>query len=164
MAKVFHGGVPYAIDVKRLMEAFPVPTLTEGRVISHEHFAAVIDVPKGSQRYYSVINSWRSQIKHTAGIIIEWEQTKGVVVLDPAGILNHSEAKTRQKMRQAARAMKLHSYSDRNRLDAVGQQRHDHIGRIYAIFSKQIDNTHHEMAIALAPIKSLPKPKLIREA
>ena len=50
MANIFRGGVPYRVEVLRLNDAFPVPGLTEGRVIKHEDLAGVISSKKGRKR------------------------------------------------------------------------------------------------------------------
>ena len=164
MSKVFAGGVPYAIDVKRLTEAFPVPSLTEGRVIKHENLEAIVNAPKGSQRYYAVINSWIHQLKNANGIFVAWESGTGIKILDPGGILTHTEIRTRQKIRQTGKAVKNYAWVDRTRLDTRGQQRLDHQTRVAAALRESLNAARREMAIELAPIQSLPKPKLIRDA
>jgi hypothetical protein len=164
MSKLFHGGAPYVIDVRRLMDAFPVPSLEEGRVIKHEQLEGVVNSVKGSQRYYAVINSWIHQMRNSNGIYIIWEPSVGVKVLDPAGILSHAEIRTRQKLRQTGRAIKIYAFVNRDRLNSIGQQRLDHEMRVASVLGDALRAAKKEMAISLAPIKSLPKPQLVREA
>jgi hypothetical protein len=164
MDKVFRGGVPYAVDVKRLIEAFPVPSLTEGRVINHIQLEGVLDMAKGAHRYYAVVNSWIAHMKNENGIFMVWEPAVGVTVLDPAGILSFAENRTRHKLRQTGRAVKDFGWVNRNRLDSIGQQRFDHINRVASAAADASKSALKGMSISLAPVKSLPRPKLIKEA
>jgi hypothetical protein len=164
MSKTFRGGVPYSVDVRRLLEAFPVPSLTEGRVIKHSQLEEIVNTPKGNQRYYSVINSWISQTRNTHGIFVVWEPTVGVKVLEPVEILTHAEQRTRQKIAQTGKAVRTFAWVDRSRLDAVGQQRLDHQNRVVSVMRDALQSARKDLAVNLAPIASLPKPKLIREA
>jgi len=164
MWNVFRGGVPYSVDVKRLNEAFPVPSLTEGRVIKHEQLEAIIDAVKGTQRYYGVIHSWISQSRNSNAIFIAWEPKVGVKVLDPASLLTHAEMRTRQKIRQTGKAIRIYGFVDRGRLDALGQQRFDHDKRVLNAYCEAMNAANKDLAVPLAPIQSLPKPKLIKGA
>lgn len=164
MGQIFRGGIPYAVDVKRLNDTFPVPSLTEGRIINHSQLEAIVTAPKGSQRYYGVINSWISQMKTANGIYMVWRSAVGIEILDPANLLTHAETKTRQKIRQTGKAASIYGWVDRTRLDSLGQQRFDHDRRVLAALGDAMQSAKKDLAVALAPIQSLPKPKLIREA
>ena len=164
MAQAFRAGIPYALDVKRLKEAFPIPSLNEGREIKHAELEAVIELPKGTGRYYGIIDSWRHQMKNVNGIFIIWEPGKGVKVLAPAEILDHAETKTRQKIGQTVRATAIFPWVDRNRLNPMGQKRFDHDMRVALALKDALHAGKKQMATDLAPIQSLPKPKLIQQA
>lgn len=164
MGLTFRAGVPYSLDVRKLCDAFPVPTLTEGREIPHHSLEEIINVPKGHQRYYAVVNSWIGQMRNSNGIFIIWKPTIGIRVLPPEGVLEHAETRTRQKIRLTRRAISTFAWVDGKRLDAMGQKRLDHQMRNVAILKEHLDAAQKATAIDLAPIKSLPKPKIIREA
>lgn len=164
MGKTFNGGVPYSVDTRRLTETFPVPSLVEGRVLTHAQLEEVVNAPRRSQRYYGVVNSWIAQMKTANGIYIIWKPSVGIEVLDPASLLTHAEVKTRQKIRQTGRAVNIYGWVDRGRLDSLGQQRFDHDKRVLAALNDAMSAAKKDLAVALAPIQSLPKPKLIREA
>ena len=164
MARVFRGGIPYSVDARRLMEAFPVPSLTEGRIIKHEQLEGILAITKGSQRYYAVINSWIAQMKHANGLFLVWEPGLGLRVLDPAGILSFAENRTRQKIRQTGKAVRNFGWVDRNRLDTLGQQRLDHQLRVVSTIETALNSARKDLAVGLAPIKSLPKPRLLQQA
>jgi len=153
----FRGGVPYALDVKRLDEAFPVPSLVEGRVILHAEMEGALDMKRGAQRYYGVVNAWLSHARTSHGIFMAWEPGVGVKVLDPALILTHAETRTRQKIRQTGRAVGLYKWVDRSRLNPLGQQRLDHQGRVIGALNDAMQLARKDLAVPLAPIRSLPR-------
>lgn len=156
-------GMPYGPDIKRLQEQWPLTSLAEGTVIKHEDLAKALFIPKGSHRYYAVINAWIAKTKNENGIFIVWDQTIGIKVLSPAEILTFAEERTRQKIRQTGRAIRNFAWVDRARLDEVGQQRLDHQVRVANVLKGAMESAKKELAVDLAPIKSLPKPKIIRE-
>ena len=154
----FFGGMPYGMDVKRLEEAFPLSELTEGRVIEHEALSALLGEKRGSSRYYGVINTWIKRTLNANGVYIAWQPGDGLKVLDPAGVLNRAEILTRQKMKQTGRAIKTFAWVDRTRLDSIGQQRLDHQVRVAQAIAAVLVEKRRELAVELAPIRSLPKP------
>jgi hypothetical protein len=163
LSQIFDGGIPYVIDVNRLKEAFPVPILAEGFEIKHEELEATINVKRGTQRYYGVVNSWRNQMKNTNAICIAWEQGIGLRVLDPAGQMDFAETRTKQKIRQTGKAVKEFVWVNRARLNPIGQQRLDHQMRVAAAIKDALGAAKKELAVELSPVKSLPKPQLIRD-
>lgn len=157
---VFRGGVPYAIDVKRLNEAFPVDSLAEGRAITHDELEGVLQMSRYSgHRYYSVVNAWKHQLLASTGIFIAWKTTVGVEVLDPKGIQEHANTKTQHKSRQFGRAVRLFDWVPRERLDPTGQQLLDHRRRVWGRMTDAAQAAKKELPIALGPYQSLPKPK-----
>lgn len=163
-AKPFRGGLPYAPDVKRLTEAFPVSELQEGKVITHEELEPIVKAKRGTQRYYSVVDSWTAKQRNENGIYIVWVQGTGIKVLNPAEILQHGETKVRQKIKQTGRAVRTFAWVDRERLDDIGQKRYDHQCLVAQRINESLNAARKELAIDLAPVKSLPKPKLVKNA
>jgi len=157
---LFAGAVPYGPDIKKLEARFPVETLEEGMLIEHEILEAVINQKRGTSRYYGVVNSWRLRIRNQTAVFITWEMGKGLVVLPPHGVQGHAEAKTRQKIRQTARAIALFKWVDRSRLNDIGQRRFDHQTRLLELMRQQMETTKRQIAIELVPVRSLPKPDL----
>lgn len=161
---LYRGGLPYSPDRRRLNEAFPMPALTEGRVISHEELGDAVNCNSKSSRYYAVINSWISHQESENGILMRWEHNIGLKVMNPADVLSYAETKTRQKLKQAVKAIRIFGKVDRKRLDTVGQDRLDHQVRVVNAYKESADAARKQLAVDLAPVKSLPKPKLVREA
>lgn len=154
---IFRGGLPYAPDVLRLEEEIPLARLSEGTVIGHDAFERALGYKRGTQRYYSVVNAWMAKNRNAHGLNMAWEPTKGVRVLNPAELLSVAEARTRQKMTQTSRAIRLFGWVDRGRLDDTGKKRLDHQLRVASVLKQAIQEGRREMAVELAPIKCLPK-------
>lgn len=152
---IWRGGIPYALDVTRLTEKYP--EIPEGLVIKHEELESLLGCKRATQRYYGVVNSWMSKQKNTNGIIMVWVPSIGVKVLDPAGVLEHAETRTRQKSGQLRKAIKTFAWVDRSRLDDVGQKRLDHQVIIAAKIAQAATDGTREMAVELSPIKAMPK-------
>lgn len=155
--RIITGGVPYALHIKRLQEAWPADKLTEGLTLTHEQLEGALNLPAKSQRYYGVINSWMTKLRNETGIFLAWEVGDGVKVLTPAQVLGHAETRTRQKLKQTGRAIRTFAWVDRERLDAKGQARLDHQTRVATALKAALDKTRQEMAVELAPVQSLPK-------
>lgn len=154
---LFGGGVSYGPDIKRLSDSFPVPDLTEGRVIDHGEIETAVGLKWSSRRYYAVVNAWMASKKSDNGIILVYVPSVGVKVLDPASVLGYAELKTKQKVKQLGRSMKTFAWVDRARLDSIGQQRLDHQLRIAAKLAGDLDEAKKGLAVELAPIRSMPR-------
>lgn len=161
-ASVFKGGLPYGPEIRRLNEAFPVPELQEGRFLSHEILEVNLQLKRGLQRYYGIINSWISRQRNENGIHIAWEPGRGLKVLKPDELLASTETKIRSKGRQLGRAVNHLKWVDRSRLDETGQRRLDNDLLVSTRLRQALDQSRKELAVELSPVKSLPKPKLVK--
>lgn len=163
MSEIIKGRGPYALDVARLIETFPAPTLEEGVVIEHAAFEGTIDCKRGTGRYYGVVNAWIRKMKQAYRIHIVWARTVGVKVLDPAGLAERGETVFRQKCTQTCKAAHIIDDVPRERLDQVGQMRLDHLSRVMRFADTAMIKAKSDLAVELGPIHSLPKPKWIAE-
>jgi hypothetical protein len=158
-AKLWKGGLPYGPQVKKLEEAYPRPE--EDSVISHEDFVALVSETKGTQRYYGVINSWRKKLFNELGIDTAWLPGDGIKILPPADRLKVSEGDFKTGLRKAKRAVRRLAATPRERLDDIGRKRYDHTAIVMAKVSSVADEARKQLAIDLAPVKSLPRPQLV---
>lgn len=158
---LFRGGVPYGPDVKRLEAAFPINELTEGRTIQHEELAAVIGVVPSSPRYYAVVKAWMRTQRASQAIQMRIAPKIGVEVMDPATHLTHAEKSLHGKLKQTARACREFSHVDSGRLDILGQRRLEHVQqKVVGLLAGTIQAANKNLAVELAPIKSLPRRQL----
>lgn len=152
-------GIPYNLDVQKLEEKFPSPA--EDQIIRHAEFEELLKIPPKTQRYYGVINTWRKRLRTERNIDSEWLHGVGLKILNPADRLKESERNVKQGIRHTGRAFKRLAIVPRDRLDAIGQARYDHALQVASKLTAAGREARHELAIDLAPIKSLPKPKLV---
>lgn len=152
-------GIPYGPDVRKLEETFPSPE--EDQIIKHEEFEKVIRTPAKTARFYGVINTWRRRLRTDRNIDTEWVQGVGVKILNPADRLKVSEGNIKQGIRHTGRAFRRLGVVPRERLDSVGQARYDHAIQVASKLTIAGREAKKELAIDLAPVKSLPKPKLV---
>lgn len=152
-------GIPYGPDIRKLEEAYPNPE--EDQVFTHKELEALLRIEQKSQRYYGVINSWRRRLRNERNIDSEWVHGVGVKILNPADRLKVSEGNIKQGIRHTGRAFRRLAITPRERLDAVGQQRYDHQLQVGAKLTAAMNDAKKELAIDLAPVRSLPKPKLV---
>jgi len=157
--KLWKNGLPYGPQVKKMEEAFPSPE--ENKLLLHEDLEKLIGEKRGSQRYYGVINSWRKKIFNELGIDTAWMPGDGVKILPPEERLHASEFDFRIGLRKTKRAIRRLAATPRDRLDEIGQRRYDHASIIMAKIKGEADRAQKQLAIDLAPVKSLPKPKLV---
>lgn len=152
-------GIPYGPDVRKLEEAYPSPQ--EDQVIKSEDFEKLIRTPQKTARFYGVINAWRRRLRAERNIDSEWVQGVGVKILNPADRLKVSEGNIKHGIRKTNRAYRRLAITPRDRLDDMGQQRYDHQMLVAAKLVAAGRDAKKELAVDLAPVKSLPKPKLV---
>jgi len=152
-------GIPYGPDIRKLEDAYPSPE--EDQVLSHKDLEALLKLEQKTQRYYGVINAWRKRLRNDRNIDSEWIHGVGLKILNPADRLKHSEQNIKQGIRHTGRAFRRLAITPRERLDAVGQARYDHAVQVAGKLAAAGRDAKRELAIDLAPVKSLPKPKLV---
>ena len=152
-------GIPYGPDVRKLEEAYPSPE--EDQIISHGELEKTLVIPQKTARFYAVINKWRKRLRTDRNIDSEWIQSVGVKILNPADRLKVSEGNVKQGIRHTGRAFRRLGIVPRERLDTIGQARYDHAIQVASKLTVAGREAKKELAIDLAPVKSLPKPKLV---
>ena len=116
---------------------------------------------RGTSRYYGVVNSWMKSVRNETGIFIAWIPAMGLRILRPDEVLTHSEKRHHQKARQYLRsARNLREWVKRERLDAIGQKRFDHLVMVNSRTELAVADGLKKLAIELSPVKSLPKPTI----
>jgi hypothetical protein len=159
-ASIFRGGMPYGPDVKRLDEAYPIASLTEGLLIEHEKLSKIVKAQKGTGRYYGVIDSWRKRLREENDIVLLWRFGVGIYVAYPHERLNYSETKIRRGMRGTKRGIRFLGSVERERLDEQGQKRYDHVIHVSTVLHTALESARKQLPIGVPAIKSLPKRKV----
>lgn len=161
LRNMFFRGRPYGPDLDRLDEAFPSPK--EGDIIQSQEIAEVIGEDRSSNRYKGVVTAWRKRLRRERNIDTDAVVGVGIKVLPPADRLRCSERDytrgVRQQLRSEARLMSV----PRERLDEKGQHRYDHARSVLAKTRDAVLSARRELAVDIAPVKSLPKRQVKAE-
>jgi hypothetical protein len=124
-------GVPTAPDVKRLDEALGVPS--EGTIILYTRLSEIIQSPKASNRFRTVLHAWRRKLFREHNVELDpTGDAQGLIALPPGdrigkAVRNHASGRRKQR-----RAWYLSSMTDRNRLSSTEQQAQDFLYRRHA--------------------------------
>lgn len=152
-------GIPYGPDIRKLEEVYPNPE--EDQILNHKDLEALLQLGQKTQRYYGVINAWRRRLRNDRNIDSEWVHGVGLKFLNPADRLKESERNIKQGIRHTGRGVRRLAITPRDRLDTIGQARYDHALLVASKLTQAGRDAKRELAIDLAPVKSLPKPKLV---
>jgi hypothetical protein len=68
--QLYFGGIPTGPEVRKLQEAFGNISDRKGTTIRHEDIEGIIDIPRDSNRYRTVINAWRRKVASESGVEI----------------------------------------------------------------------------------------------
>lgn len=111
MTKAFFGGVPTAMDVRKLNEAFP--ELTEGDEIAHADIEALLGLAHTVSRYRTVTNAWRRSVLNDRNIEVAAVAGEGFRCLTApervSGGIRGVQIGTRKQMRSVRRVMFVRS-------------------------------------------------------
>ena len=77
---MYFGGLPTAIDTKKLEEAFGIPDV--GRLIAYPEIEAVIGHRWKTNRFTTVVSAWRRNLRKNHNVDTDAIPSEGVKVLD----------------------------------------------------------------------------------
>ena len=98
----FAVGMPTAVDVTRLMEAFGVPS--EGTRISYEDIERLLSVTPRQSRFWSVTAAWRRKLEREHNLLIEAVPGEGFDVLTNRGRVGFTARDFKSGLRKVTRA------------------------------------------------------------
>ena len=153
MSKMFFSGIPTAIDVRALIEAFPA--LVVGQELAHDEVAEVIAVDAKSSRYRTVTNSWRRQLLAENNIDLGAVAGTGFRVLAPDERITRGvtgfQSGTRKQMRSIRRATLVRTE------DAALLRKQDILQRAGAAIANQASALMKTIELP-GPPEQLPRP------
>lgn len=123
---LFFGGVPVAPDIRRIVKAYPVESLTPGKVIPYKDIEGIIEVNARHSRFRTVTNSWRRQMEKDHGVVIVCPGDLTFKVADEIDKLSVVKTKVSSAFKSSKRAMVVTSYIDRKKLPEDGKAAYDH--------------------------------------
>ena len=122
-------GSPTAPLVDKLMTAIGNGLSRDGALVTHEMVEQMIDCPRNSGRYRSVVSSWRKRLIAERGIVLDGRRSagKGFTVLSASGMVDHGCSGLRAARRQVGRAHLVVGITPDAELDPAGKVRRDHV-------------------------------------
>lgn len=147
----FNGGMPYEIDAKLLREAFPIESLTEGRIISHDELTAVLGMPPDHQRYRPVINHWIKKMWEEGRKKIITVRKEGIQVADDKTKMKHTEHEVTLKAKLFAKKGKEIIKVDPMKLTPTDRQLYDRNTRIIFATSNALRDARKQIALPVVP-------------
>ena len=154
MSKPFFGGIPTKPDVDRLLTL----QVAEGDIISHETISQKVGVEHGTNRYRSVVDSWRKTLLEQKNLLLVSLPNIGYKVLTPTERVNHGVrdfVRIGKKIRKNAYLLNL---VPEENLTQADQSKRDHIVRV----SVSMLDTMNDTMKTIEPRKpdTLPRPRV----
>lgn len=153
MSKAYFGGVPTALDVRRLEEHFG--DLKPEAEITHEEVEQIIGVNRTEHRYRTVTNAWRKHMLTQSNIEIGAVNGIGFRVLSDAervaGGIKGFQSGTKKQLRAVRRVGLVRTD------DEILRRKQDVINRLGVAIASQATSMMKEIEPP-KPTQALPKP------
>ena len=127
---LFNGGIPTAPDVQRIMER--TGDLQTGDCVTYEQIEQAINEKKSSNRFRSVVTSWKNKMFRENNQVLEAVANVGYKVLDGSERVDFSGRKVKQGFRRIRKGAVVARQTRREGLTACQAKALDHIGSIDA--------------------------------
>jgi len=125
-ARPYKAGIPTAIDVRKLRDAYPDEVLVVGFSIKHEDVASLIGAHPKSERFSTVTTMWRRQVETDTGLVLWAPRNKTYCVANPKEVLTLTKCKTASAVRAVVRSKDLSHLVDRSGLTADEKKQLNH--------------------------------------
>lgn len=136
-AKVFKGGEPTDIDVKKLLDVFGVPR--EGTFISYDDISACIDIDRSKNRWKSIVYAWLAKMDREHNLFFKAIPNEGYNVLDGSGRVDLSGRKYKGGLKKIVKASSIAARTDRKSLSSDETKFCDHVQKTGAFLKQQAD-------------------------
>ncbi len=152
-ANVFFGGLPTAIDVKKLDERYGAPN--EGLLILHADIAVCIGYPWKSSRYRTVLDAWRRKLRRELNIDTSVDPGKGLYILTPPERIKAGKSDTKSGLRKFRRGGARVAVAPDEGLTAEQRTERDHtaqvVWRLYSSAAQEIKALEPPSPLAALP-------------
>jgi hypothetical protein len=128
-AKVFRGGVPVGPEVKALMEQL-APGWQEGEVLPYSRIEAIAGCAWRSNRFRTILDSWRRRLMREQNIDTEVVPGVGVRRLTPGERIRASQGDGRSAARKLRRAVVRVHVVPGEKLSEAERHSKDHTERV----------------------------------
>jgi hypothetical protein len=157
--RVYRGRIPTESDVQKLREKFPIGSLSEGLLISHERLEEALGLKRSEPRYGYVIRKWAAERSEKDGLMLKLHARDGVRVLTSA---ENVAATGKCHVRAGRVIVRGHEHLSCVRptnLNEIDRAKYDHQRRAHNLLLEAAESAN-KLLYELPPVQSLPRPKL----
>lgn len=122
----YFGGIPTALEVKKLKETYPENRMKHGDIIDYDDVSEIINARPKTSRFKVITWRWRSLIEKDTGIRIGAFEGTHFKVLNESEKLEFIQNKKRSVTRQMRKNLIRTSYVDRSKLTQKEKDALDH--------------------------------------
>ena len=122
----YFGGIPTALEIKKLRDAYPENMMKHGDIISYDDVSLIIGARPKTSRFKVITWRWRSLIEKDTGIRIGAFDGTYFKVLNESEKLEFIQNKKRSVTRQMRKNLIRTSYVDRSKLTQKEKEALDH--------------------------------------
>jgi len=125
----YFGGIPTEPDVKKLVEHFPIESLTPGTVIPYKEVAEVIGVDASTSRFKTVTTSWRKRIESEYNCVIKPPKmaNETFIVLYENEKPDYAIDEMRSAVKKARRSIVISSITNVSELSDEQKEKYDFV-------------------------------------
>lgn len=159
MSKLFLGGIPTDIDVRKLIDAFGKPEI--GAEVTHEQIEEVLGIGRDTNRYRGVTLAWRKKLERDHNIRMGSAAGVGYRSLSPSERISAAIVGTQQGARKQLRAIRS---SDRVVTDDPVLQKKQELLHRYGIAIASEANSTMKQIEPPKPSQQMPRLAPVRAA
>lgn len=128
MQKVFFGGLPTDLDVKKLIEVIGIPE--ESTVISYEKIGDVIGELPRTNRYMAITTAWRKKLFREHNVLMDTRRGEGFYRATPKDRVSVASDKAHMGKRAIIRASTIAGTTEKTKLDEETRKICDHLSML----------------------------------
>ena len=121
-------GVPYQVDVDRIVRIWPVSKMKVGMKIEYSSIEELCGLEYRTARWCGVTDAWRRQVERESGLIVGCiAHEKAFVVLNSTERVHLADSKVRTAGKAIRRAVRVASRTGDDGLSDEDKRRRDHL-------------------------------------
>ena len=153
-SKLFFGGTPTAPQVKKLIETFGAP---EPGCINYSDIAECIGEKVRSNRFRTVVNSWRNELLKKYNLATRAVSSVGILVMQEGERVDDAGSKLQRSIKAVRSAGKRVHSVDTTKLDQAALTKHTHLKRYSTLMFEAVNAENKKLRAEVRAIEQLPR-------
>lgn len=129
-ATIWGAGIPTEPDVAKLRDEIGVPA--EGSSIAWERIENILNIPRSTHRFRTVVFRWRTQLEKSHNLILRAIPGEGLQAMTPDEVAHFLGDRLASHNRGIGRVHRRSERVDRSRVTVDGNRILDHVSRASA--------------------------------